>query len=194
MWWQQIWTKKKLTLVAIGAGLSCVFLFFLLLSLFVGAEKSNTTGWQNAAVAAPQELVRQAVEQNYLSAPEAATLDFNRVKVLPIKASKSKPLYIFDFNTPNLCGIGGCLYAVYTEDGTPILRLMLQNKLPKNVPLFSVSDKFNSGYPCLVISQLNPEKMNVRDPKIWLMKSLYCYSGSGFTLFNNSITEIAAGR
>lgn len=194
MWWQQIWNKKKLTLVAIGAGLSCVFLFFLLLMLFAGAEKSNTTGWQNAAVAAPEELVHQAVEQNYLSAPEAATLDFNRVKVLPITASKSKPLYIFDFNTPNLCGIGGCLYVGYTQDGTPVLRLMLQPKLPKNVPLFAASDKFHSGFPCLIVSQLSSDNRTAKNFKNLLIKNLYCYSGSGFALFNSSVTEITAGR
>lgn len=194
MSFQQIWTNKKLTLVAIGAGLSCIFVFFLLLPLFAGAEKSNATGWQTAAVAAPQELVRQAVEQNYLSAPEEATLDFNRVKVLPITPNKSKPLYIFDFNTPNLCGIGGCLYAVYTQDGTPVLRLMLQATLPKNVPLFAASDKFNSGFPCLVVSQMNSDKTTARDSKNLLVRSLYCYSGSGFALFNSSVTEITAER
>lgn len=190
-----LWSTRKKSLLAIGAALGGVVLTFLFLT-FLAVKDKNTTNWKSAAVAAPPKLVSQVIEQNYQGADEK--LDISRVRVLPIHSQASK-LYIFDFNTPSLCGIGGCLYVVYTESGTPVLRLLLQPGLPKGVPLFAVAgnDKTQSGYPCLVVSQtINSNKINStttenqRQSQL-LSKSLYCYSGSGFARFNHSVTELS---
>lgn len=188
-----LWSTRKRILLGIGASLSGVVLAFLLLTFLAGQE-NNATNWKPASVAAPPTLVSQALKQNYQGA--SAELDINRVRVLPINSKGSK-LYIFDFNTPSLCGIGGCLYVVYTESGTPVLRLLLQPRLPKGVPLFAVAgnDKTQSGYPCLVVAQtINPNYNTTEKNKSQtelLSKSLYCYSGSSFARFNSSVTELS---
>lgn len=188
-----LWSTRKRILLGIVASLSGVVLAFLLLTFLAGQE-NNASNWKPASVAAPPTLVGQAIEQNYQGAGEK--LDINRVRVLPIN-SKGDKLYIFDFNTPSLCGIGGCLYVVYTESGTPVLRLLLQPRLPKGVPLFTVAgnDKTQSGYPCLVVAQtINPNDNTTENNKSkteLLSKSLYCYSGSGFARFNSHVTELS---
>lgn len=187
-----LWSTRKKALLIIGASLGFLLLVFWLLTFLVGAEKPNPTGWQPAAVAAPQDIVRLAVEQNYQGAE--TRLDLNRVRVLPIR-NKSNTVYVFDFNTPSLCGIGGCLYVVYTSKNISVLRLMLQPGLPKGVPLFTVSDKTHAGFPCLVVSQrIYKDNNHETVTKELLTKSLYCYSGSGFALFNTSVTELSTRR
>lgn len=188
------WNQNK-TRLLMGVSLGLICLSVGLLGL-MNAQKPNLATWQSATVAAPQELLRLVVRQNYPVAENLTTL--KQIQVLPI-STQSKPLYIFDFRSPDLCGRGGCLFAVYTATGKSVLRLLLSPLSSLNVPLFSVSSQTLSGYPCLVISQpisqnqshqLFSSILNKGDNSQSLIsQNLYCYSREEFTLFNHWITE-----
>lgn len=185
------WNRNKTRLlIGVSLGLICLSVGWL------GLMNPNSATWQSATVAAPQELLRLVVKQNYPVAENATPL--KQIQVLPIHTD-SNPLYIFDFNNPELCGRGGCLFAVYTATGKSVLRLLLSPLSSLNVPLFSVSSQTLSGYPCLIISQpisqnqsnqLFSSMLNKGDnPQPLISQNLYCYSREEFTLFNHWITE-----
>jgi hypothetical protein len=108
-------------------------------------------------------LMKRVIQENY-----AAGLGHSiHPKVLNLVAKEE--LYVFDFNTPDLCGIRGCLYVVYTGDGRRVLSLYLRSNLPKSVKLFS-ADVQQNGYPCLAIAQFQLKSKH-------LQQTRYCYQG-----------------
>lgn len=185
-------TRKK-AIIGIGAGIGVLLLgFFLLANL--AAVKSDVTGWKKADAAAPPELVAKAIAQNFTPADSDSRLDPSRVRVFVV-GDKPK-LYIFDFNTPSLCGIAGCVHAIYTEKGEPVLRLILRPELPKGVPLLQIGENQYSKSPCLIVSQPSPPSMSTAKTEAGgelISKTLYCYSGSGMARFNSWI-ESRKGR
>jgi hypothetical protein len=163
--------------------LAVVFLFFLIgfVSVLAFSPKESLISWEEVNVA-PSALVRAAVRQNYLGFKTEKPLNQNQIKVLKVPSKGAGDLYAIDFNTPYLCGSGGCLYAVYTPEGRSVLSLLLNSKLPKGTPLFSIGEQTRNGFPCLAIAQPQVEEETVS-------RSRYCYEGRGFTLVNFSVTK-----
>jgi len=87
------------------------FIFLLGSSFAVASVLAKTTdqGFVDARKVAPESLIDQAVNENYHS-----PLGTIYPKVFRLRAGKE--LFVFDFNTQELCGVAGCLYAVYTRD------------------------------------------------------------------------------
>ena len=142
-----------------------IFAIFLLgAALFFSLAllaKPNPQDFADARIVAPAPLVKKAISENYLSP------NHNLIQPKALKFADQKYLYVFDFNTDELCGYSGCLYVVYTGNGQRVLSLYLQNNLPNTVKLF-VADGKQNGYPCLGIAQLNPTSKE-------LIQTRYCY-------------------
>lgn len=159
------------------------FLFFLIgmASVWALIQTKSVSLWGTVNVA-PVGLVRAAKAENYLILPKAKPLDESQIKVLKVPSQGAETLYVLDFNTPQLCGSGGCLYAVYTEKGKAVLSLLLDPNLPKGTFLFSISEETRNEFSCLAIAQSTQKEDTVTH-------SRYCYEGTGFVLVNSSITK-----
>lgn len=175
---------KFLRLRALKIILAVAFILFLVVLSFVWAltQPKSVSSWGSANSVPPAEVVRAALAQNYLPLKTQKPLAENQIKALKVPSLGAETLYVIDFNSPQLCGTGGCLYAVYTQQGRSVLRLLLNPKLPNKTPLFAVSEQTRNGFYCLVIAQSTGEEDTVS-------RSRYCYEGTGFTLVNSSITK-----
>jgi hypothetical protein len=152
-WFQKLSRQAQLCLVV------CIILpFFFTIGLL--AAKPNSQDFVDAHRIAPAGLIKKVITENYFSTNKTPSLK-------ALKLEGENPLYIFDFNTPDLCGVGGCLYVGYLADGTRVLSLYLK-ELPENIKLFS-ADSTQNHYPCVAVSQT--------DSKSRLVKKRYCYQG-----------------
>ena len=154
---------------------SLVVLSFFALSFL---DFSAPQGFVDARKVAPASLIKKAISENYFSAAAGANGTIHP-KVLKLDAENQ--LYVFDFNAADLCGLGGCLYAVYTRDGTKVLSLYLRSVASSgverehsssSVQLFS-ADGMQNHFPCLAIVQ--------PDSKNRVVKTRYCYQGGTLT-------------
>lgn|ERR671932_469755 len=175
---------KFFRLRALKIIIAVAFILFLIIFSYLWAltQPKSVSSWGSANSVAPVEVVRAALAQNYLPLKTQKPLDENQVKALKVPSLGAETLYVIDFNSPQLCGNGGCLYAVYTQQGKSVLRLLLNPKLPNKTPLFAVSEQTRNGFYCLVVAQSTGEEDTVS-------RGRYCYEGTGFTLVNSSITK-----
>ena len=49
-------------------------------------------------------------------------------------------LFIFDFRSSQLCGIGGCLYQIYHSEGKRFLEIIANPQLPPSQQLIKVEN------------------------------------------------------
>jgi hypothetical protein len=130
-----------------------------------------------------KSLLDKVIQENYLNT--AVKLDRQQLKVLQIQGSNLHKLYFFDFNNSQLCGIAGCLYVAYIQEGTQVLNLYLQPNLPKGRELFAVDrQKYSDGFPCLNLTQVLDDNT--------LSVTQYCYlkSSQAFVQFNQQSVSI----
>lgn len=153
----------------------------LLISLFVHLVFSDSVSRKKEFIPAlkvvEKSLLQKVIHENYQNT--GVQLESNKIKVLQISGKGLQKLYIFDFNTPQLCGKAGCLYSAYTNNGERVLNIYLHPYLPKPKTLFAVDrQKTSDGFPCLVLSQLQDDKT--------LSLNQYCYlsSSKAFVQFN----------
>jgi hypothetical protein len=164
---------KKLSFPSQICIASCIIIpFCLTIALLIA--KPNSQDFVDARSIAPSSLIKKAIADNYFSMN--TTLSPKSLKI-----EGENPIYIFDFNTPDLCGLSGCLYVGYVPDGSKALSLYLKD-LPKNVKLFA-ADGAQNHYPCIAISQPYqathqgnlPLKISLAENRI--VKNRYCYQG-----------------
>lgn len=163
-------------------GIVSVFLVVLLGGFWTLSQPKSVTSWVKASSVVPASLVRTALAQNYQPLKNQLPLDENQLKALKVPDRGAGNLYVIDFNSSQLCGTAGCLYVAYTQQGKPVLKALLNPQLPKETPLFSVSEQVRNGFSCLEIAQ-STGKQNT------ISRHRYCYEGTGFTLVNSSITK-----
>jgi hypothetical protein len=156
-----------------------VFLF-VLLSLYMAKNKADLNA--SASKVSP-DLVKKAVTENYFPISEKKQIS---PKILRLEGQKDfyptgidrKKLYVFNFDTPDLCGVAGCLYAVYSSNGQKLLSFYLQQ--PKNTDLFVV-DENQKDLSCLKVTQPALPKR--------LIETRYCYQGEGLIPVFQQIKE-----
>lgn len=156
---------KYQPILAIG----CIALF-VVTALFVKATSSKKGGqsltWTDARDIAPASLIERALRQNSIGGVEAKS-----IKVLQVPSHGAGKLYIFDFQSPQLCGVGGCIYPVYQESGRLVLSVIANPNLPKGEVLIRADDTVRNGFSCLVITQSTSTEGMVS-------RSHYCYQGA----------------
>lgn len=160
--------------------LVCIGLFVIpaIISRLTGTKQNDLSNWKSASMIVPASLIQKAVSQN----SNASNIDLDKIKALKFNRGKGG-LYLFDFNSPQLCGAGGCLYAVYRETGEKLLSLLANPNLPKGETLFMMDDAVENGLPCLIITQAATAPGTV-------LRSQYCYKGQGFMRVNEALTPV----
>ncbi|MBD0362472.1 MAG: hypothetical protein ICV55_06805 [Coleofasciculus sp. C3-bin4] len=170
LFWYPKSLKGKVALFTFGSALA-------LSSLAILARVNNSQGFVDARKVAPNSLIRQAISDNYLTSNGTI---FPQV----LKLNGEKELYIFDFNTRELCGAMGCLYAVYTREGKRVLSVYLKSGFPnKKMKLFS-ADGVENKFPCLLTKQFDEAHQKI-------VATRYCYQGNGLVAVFYQLLELS---
>ncbi|MDF5724427.1 MAG: histidine kinase [Rhizonema sp. PD37] len=157
----------------------CIALFVVPALLVNQTSSTNSVRpWTVAQDIAPASLIERALRQNSIGGVEAKS-----IKVLQVPSHGAGKLYIFDFQSPQLCGAGGCIYPVYQESGKLVLSIIANPNLPKGEMLIRADDTVQNGFSCLVITQSTHTEGMVS-------RSQYCYQGTGFVKFNEALTKV----
>ncbi|HAG82519.1 MAG TPA: hypothetical protein DCL61_15485, partial [Cyanobacteria bacterium UBA12227] len=128
------------------------------------------------------ELLQQVVKENYFESAE--NHPFTRMTFLKIQPSKqSSPLFIFDFNEPQLCGKGGCLFAGYIRDldtaaYKQVLRVLLPKPFGTSPRISLIESRKHQSINCLNVS------LSVRQESETFQNLSYCYNGNNFVQVN----------
>jgi hypothetical protein len=179
--------KKQLRKKIICFQISCIILFFISAPILLWMLKTPSSNkkvkdfeynWQNAVDVVPQPLLAQVKS----SLPETK-LDKKSIKVLKISLDSGGELFVFDYRSPELCGVGGCLYEVYRSEGERLLQIIANPNLPPPQQLIKVDDSFFKPFPCLVFSQHTTMKKMVSENQ-------YCFDLGRYTHFHESWTTI----
>ena len=144
--------------------------------------RSTDVSWRSSN-AAPSQFLSQAMSEN----TNQPASEFNQVLVASIPTQdKGKQLYIFNYNTPTLCGKFGCLYAAYLDEGQGKYKQVwgsyLHSELPPGKSLISVSAAdARVPLPCLVVQQIT---------KQGLQKITYCFNGINYQPTESTIFKL----
>lgn len=160
---------------------------FLLLSMMLGTAgctaSATTISWTPATRLIPVENVQGIVAENSELNPQDSASN-----VLAWAVNKpAGRLVIFNFNSPGVCGAGGCLYAGYlfrkNVSTTRVFASYLNDNLPPKRPLIQVvSDPSKtSDLPCLQVQQHSQNGIR---------QLFFCFNGRQYQLANSSLIEL----
>ncbi|MBV6622671.1 MAG: hypothetical protein KI793_06945 [Rivularia sp. (in: Bacteria)] len=179
--------KKELHNKIIRFQISCIILFFISAPILLWMLKTPSSNkkvkdfeynWQNAVDVVPQPLLAQVKS----SLPETK-LDKKSIKVLKISLDSGGELFVFDYRSPKLCGVGGCLYEVYHSEGERFLQIIADPKLPASQKFIHVKNYTFMPFPCLIFTQ----KTNMNS---MLSLNKYCFDLGRYTHFHETWTPI----
>lgn len=162
--------------------------FFLLLSALLLNGCSSTLAsvplsWKQADTV-PSALWQLVVAEN-TSLPANS---LSNAKVASFPTQEQQQVYIFNYNSPNICGEIGCLYVAYLQQGQSsyeqVLSLYLKPFLPAKQSLFSISaEPHTSSSPCLEVKQV--EDNNIQN-------LTYCFDGKVYQPVKSFYTKLTA--
>ncbi|MBE9180223.1 hypothetical protein IQ268_16795 [Oculatella sp. LEGE 06141] len=164
---------KLIRIMCFGFAIALVQTGFSIASLVNSTSDRN--GFVKAETVVPKSILEKAIAENSI---EGNALNSKTVKALEIVGQDSN-LFVFDFNTSELCGKAGCLYSIYSEGGNQLLNTYLFNNVPERFEVFEVNGSAE-GLPCLLIHQPDPERM-VGEALI-VVSEQYCYQGHSESL------------
>jgi hypothetical protein len=136
---------------------------FLLLSVLLGTAgctaSATTISWTPATRLIPVETVQGIVAENSDLNPQNSA---SNVLAWAVNGQAGR-LVIFNFNSPGVCGAGGCLYAGYLfRKNVPPHRVFasyLNENLPPNKPLLQVVSDPSKPLICLACKYSSRHKM-----------------------------------
>ena len=164
--------------------LSCFSIVILLWLLNVASPNKKVNDndieyyWQNAVDVVPEPLFTKVV--SFLSKTK---VDKKSIKVLKIPFPGAGELFVFDYRSPQLCGVGGCLYEVYHESGEHLLEIIANPNLPPSQQLIKVEDSISKAFPCITFIQKTTMTRMVSLNK-------YCFNTGRYMRFNETWTTI----
>jgi hypothetical protein len=159
-------------------GLGFFLLFSVLMSMAGCSSSEAAVPWQKAAGFIPESLLEQVIQtQTELNVSQAE----ETLLVWSVEGKDSE-LALFNFNTPDLCGALGCLYAGYwLREGLPAKEVFLSYldpNLPVNHSLFQVGENRGQALPCLEVLQTEQKQLRQLD---------YCFNGDRYQLSDSHL-------
>ncbi|NJO30648.1 MAG: histidine kinase [Richelia sp. SL_2_1] len=155
-----------------------IVMIFTVSALHTSLSKNNPRlAWESAEIVVPQSLLKQILSQK-----STRYLDISSIKVMRISSQDTGNLYIFDYGSPQLCGVGGCLYSVYNPKGKVLLEFIANPYLPPKEKLLQVSEIVNQGFPCLNITQST-------DTDKLLSQTEFCYQQGKYIRLNQDFVS-----
>jgi hypothetical protein len=134
--------------------------------------------WRTASQVLPTDLQQQILKENLQPGTQ---VDVGQMPVLQVG-----PLDLIDTRIPNpakgpaanpLCGAQSCLFLGYTQQQR-VLNLYLNPNLPPNLTLIQPLTETREGLPCLLINQLEQQKIHV---------SKLCFTGTTYETVETQI-------
>ena len=158
------------------------FSLFLLLSVLISmagcSSSAATVPWQKATAVVPEPVLEQVIQAN-------TNLDMAQAKETLLAWTvdgKEGKLTLFNFNTPNLCGALGCLYAGYwlreNQSAVEVFQNYLNPNLPANKLLFQVGENRGQALPCLEVLQMEGDRLRQLN---------YCFNGDRYQLADSQL-------
>jgi hypothetical protein len=144
--------------------------------------RSQDVSWRSSS-AAPSKLLSQAMSENTnLPASEAKQV---LVASIPTQ-DQGKQLYLFNYNTPTLCGKFGCLYTAYLDEGQGKYKQVwgsyLHSELPPGKSLMSVNvTDSRTTIPCFDVQQTTRQG---------LQKLIYCFNGINYQPTESTLLKL----
>lgn len=159
-------------------GLSIFLLLSVLLSLGGCSLNAATVTWNKAVDFVPSSVVRQVIVENTGLNPKASAENILAWKV----TGKDGNFILFNFNTPDVCGVLGCLYAGYWfkkyQPITQVFLSYLNPKLPPGEKLLAVGNNHGLLLPCIIVMQT--EKQQIRQLN-------YCFNGNHYQVADSQV-------
>ncbi|MTJ55831.1 hypothetical protein FJR38_25785 [Anabaena sp. UHCC 0253] len=155
---------------------------FLLLSVLCGlggcSLNAATLTWHKAVNLVSSSVVEQVIGENTNLNPQTSVDNTLAVNV----AGKDGNLTIFNFNTPDVCGALGCLYAGYwfkpNQPITQVFLSYLNPTLPPGKQLLAVGENRNQSLPCVKV--LQTEKQQLRQLN-------FCFNGNRYQVADSQL-------
>jgi hypothetical protein len=159
-------------------GLSIFLLLSVLLGLGGCSLNAATVTWNKAVNVVSNSVLEQVIAEN----TELNTKESVENILAWNVATTDGNFTLFNFNTPEVCGALGCLYAGYWfKQNQPIIRVFLSylnSKLPPGKQLLAVGEKRNQPLPCIKV--LQTEKQQLRQFN-------YCFNGNHYQVTDSQL-------
>ncbi len=164
---QRIQLTKNQKIITVTGIAVLIGLIFCIFSFIFHTESTN---WEKAQNILPKDTW-EVLRKKY---------PLEKANVIEVN-DKSNHYYFIDFNNPNLCGSGGCLFLLSDNKGNELVSQLLSRQLPKNVNLFSLQENTSDDATlkkCFLIAQSSKQVNTINYKK-------YCHVGNTFTLINS---------
>ncbi|MBS3030680.1 MAG: hypothetical protein HCA25_00130 (plasmid) [Dolichospermum sp. DET50] len=159
-------------------GLSIFVLLSMLFSLGGCSLNATTVNWNKAVDVVSTPVLEQVIRDNTNLNPKASAENILIWNV----SEKDGKLTLFNFNTPDVCGALGCLYAGYwLRNDKPITQVFLSYlnpTLPPGKQLFVVGENRNQSLPCIKV--LQTEKQQLRQLN-------FCFNGNRYQVADSQL-------
>ena len=161
----------KFKIIAVTLILAILIICFIFASN--QAKKPKDFRWEDANTSISLPLLNKVIN-------DKPQIKHENLKFM----SLSKDIYLFDFNSPEFCGIAGCVYSVYDSTGTSILEIVADSSLPpkSKFKFIEIKQNTNNKFPCIIISQAD-----WIEPKI--SHTEFCYIQSNFRPVNQTFSN-----
>ncbi|WP_353933345.1 hypothetical protein WJM97_22935 (plasmid) [Okeanomitos corallinicola TIOX110] len=159
-------------------GFSIFLLLSMILSLVGCSLNAATVNWKKAADVVSTSVLEQVIRDNTELNTKAAV---ENILVWDVSV-KDGNFRLFNFNTPEVCGALGCLYAGYWfKQNQPITQVFLSYlnpSLPPGKQLLAVGETRNQSLPCIKV--LQTEKQQLRQLN-------YCFNGNRYQVADSQL-------
>lgn len=159
-------------------GFSIFLLLSMILSLVGCSLNVATVNWKKAVDVVSTPVLEQVIRDNTELNTKAAV---ENILVWDV-AVKDDNFRLFNFNSPEVCGALGCLYAGYwfkpNQPITEVFLSYLNSNLPPGKQLLAVGETRNQSLPCIKV--LQTEKQQLRQLN-------YCFNGNRYQVADSQL-------
>ncbi|MBD2295034.1 hypothetical protein H6G06_16475 [Anabaena sphaerica FACHB-251] len=159
-------------------GFSIFLLLSMILSLVGCSLNAATLNWKKAVNVISTPVLQQVIRDNTELNTKAAV---ENILVWDVGV-KDGNFRLFNFNTPEVCGALGCLYAGYwfksNQQITQVFLTYLNPNLPPGKQLLAVGETRNQSLPCMRV--LQTEKQQLRQLN-------YCFNGNRYQVADSQL-------
>ncbi|MBK1988516.1 hypothetical protein A0J48_013375 [Sphaerospermopsis aphanizomenoides BCCUSP55] len=158
-------------------GFSIFLLLSMILSLVGCSLNAATVNWKKAVDVVSTPVLEQVIRDNTELNTKAAA---ENILVWDVGV-KDGNFRLFNFNTPEVCGALGCLYAGYwfkQNQLTQVFLSYLNPSLPPGKQLSFVGETTNQSLPCIKV--LQAEKQQLRQLN-------YCFNGNRYQVADSQL-------
>ena len=158
----------RLKIIAVTLVFTILIIFFIFTS-----NQAKDFRWEDANTSISLSLLNRVINDKPQIKP-------NNLKFMKL----SKNIYLFDFNSPEFCGIAGCIYSLYDATGRSRLEIVVDSSLPPQSKFKFIDVKQNTSnkFPCIIFSQAD-----WIEPKI--SHTEFCYIQSKFRPVNQTFSN-----